>query len=178
MTEDQRQWYAIRSKPRKEDFLFQQLVSRNIEAFYPKIRVKPVNPRSRRWVPYFPGYMFVHINLEKTGIRPMNRIPGSIGLVMFGQRVPALPEAALAVIKVQVAAMSDSEGRGRPEYRHGSQIKIIHGSFKGYEALFDAQLQGQDRVRVLLKMLSDRLVAVELESDAITLLSPDKKSPQ
>ncbi len=169
MSEDQRHWYAIRSKPNKEDFLYRQLISRDITAFYPRIRAKPVNPRARKWVPYFPGYLFVHVNLDETGVRPMNRIPGSIGLVMFGHYVPIVPEAVLAVIKRQIDATTDERGRLLPDISPGSQIKVVGGSFKGYEAIFDARLQGHDRVRVLLKMLSDRLVAVELESDDIEL---------
>jgi hypothetical protein len=52
-------WYAVRSKPRKEDILSRQLRAQGFEVFYPRVRVHRVNPRARKLEPYFPGYMFV-----------------------------------------------------------------------------------------------------------------------
>ena len=52
------QWYAMQTKVHKEALVCQQLEQRGIEIFYPKLRVKPVNPRSRKERPYFPGYIF------------------------------------------------------------------------------------------------------------------------
>ncbi|NTW09679.1 MAG: hypothetical protein HGA28_08960, partial [Anaerolineaceae bacterium] len=39
-------WYAIRSKPNKEDFLAGQLQAHGVEVFFPVLRVTPVNPRA------------------------------------------------------------------------------------------------------------------------------------
>ena len=60
-------WYALRSKPCKEDILWRQVGLRGFECFYPRLRVKPVNPRSRKIRPYFPGYMFVRADLSEAG---------------------------------------------------------------------------------------------------------------
>ena len=57
-------WYVIHSKPRKENQVYSQLQARAIETFYPTIRVKPVNPRSAKIRPYFPGYLFVRVDLD------------------------------------------------------------------------------------------------------------------
>ena len=38
--------------------------SQDYEVFYPCLRIHPVNPRSRKIVPYFPGYLFVEADLE------------------------------------------------------------------------------------------------------------------
>ncbi len=68
-------WYAIRSKPRKEEPLWGQLLAGEIETFYPRLRVRPINPRSRKVVPYFPGYMFVNADLEDVGASTFNYMP-------------------------------------------------------------------------------------------------------
>jgi len=39
-------WYVLQSKPQKENLLYNQLYLRKIEAYYPCLQVKPVNPRS------------------------------------------------------------------------------------------------------------------------------------
>ena len=42
-------WYAMRSKPRKEDALWRQLRAQGFEVFHPRVRVHRVNPdRDRR----------------------------------------------------------------------------------------------------------------------------------
>jgi len=66
------QWYALRSKPHKEEAVLHQVVTRGYEVFYPRLRVKPVNPRARKIQPYFPGYMFIHVDLEEAGLSTFN----------------------------------------------------------------------------------------------------------
>ena len=56
------QWYALRSKPNKEGPLWREVHAQGFEVFYPEIRVQPVNPRSRKVRPDFPGYMVDAIN--------------------------------------------------------------------------------------------------------------------
>jgi transcriptional antiterminator RfaH len=56
------QWYALCSKPNKEGPLWWEVHAQGFEVFYPEIRVQPVNPRSRKVRPDFPGYMVDAIN--------------------------------------------------------------------------------------------------------------------
>ena len=72
-------WYAINSHPHKEDALYRQVQSQGIEAFYPCVRVNPVNPRSKKIRPYFPGYLFVHVDLEATGDSLFQWLPHARG---------------------------------------------------------------------------------------------------
>jgi len=57
-------WYTLHSKPNQELLLWNQLQLREVESYFPRLVRKPVNPRSRRWAPYFPGYLFIHVDLE------------------------------------------------------------------------------------------------------------------
>ena len=90
-------WYALRSKPRKEEVLWRQLLAREIEVFFPRIRVHPVNPRSRKLRPYFPGYMFVQVDIEAVGASKFNWMPFAIGLVSFDGE-PAVVVAGVVVV--------------------------------------------------------------------------------
>ena len=62
----------MRSKPNKEMPLWHEIRARGVECFYPYLRVEPVNPRCRTIQPYFPGYLFVHADLEQIGFSPCN----------------------------------------------------------------------------------------------------------
>ena len=167
MGENSAKWYAIRSKPHNEEFLYQQLITREIEAYYPTIQVKPVNPRARTEIPYFPGYMFIHLDISKMGIRALNRIPGSIGLVQFGDNVPCVPEKVLEGIQHSLQKMAQLDVNGAIKHLQGEEVRVTQGPLKGYSAIFDSYLHGNERVKVLLEMLSDRKVALELGSNDI-----------
>jgi len=82
------EWYALRSKLNKEDFLLDQLLIRKVEAYYPPIQIKPVNPRSRNIRAYFPGYLFVNVDLEQIGASNLVWIPGASSLVCFDGDLP------------------------------------------------------------------------------------------
>ncbi len=92
-------WYAMRSKPNKEMALSRELSARKVEVFYPQLRVHPVNSRSRTVRPYFPGYLFVHVDLEQIGFSELHWVPFSLGLLTFGGELPVVPETLIQGIR-------------------------------------------------------------------------------
>ncbi|HQM55596.1 MAG TPA: transcription termination/antitermination NusG family protein, partial [Anaerolineaceae bacterium] len=85
-------WYVMRSKPNREEFLARELESRNVEYYYPRLRVNPVNPRARRFKPYFPGYLFIHLDLEQVNVLSLEHVPGAANLVSFGGEFSHVPD--------------------------------------------------------------------------------------
>ena len=54
-------------------------------------------------------------------------------------------------------------------FQHGDKITIKDGPFRDYEAIFDTQISGKERVKVLLKLLGDRRqIPIELSINQIT----------
>ena len=160
-------WYALRSKPRKEEVLWQQLLAREVEVYFPRIRVHPVNPRSRKLRPYFPGYMFVQVDLEEVGLSFFKWMPHAIGLVSF-DAVPAdVPEPLIHEVRKRVDEIAAAGGEFYDGLKKGDPVRISSGPFAGYEAIFDMRLPGDERVRVLIQMLSDRNLPVELKSGQV-----------
>lgn len=160
-------WYVIRCKPRKEDFLAEQMQIRRIDIFNPRVRVQVVNPRARKIKPYFPGYMFVYLDLEKTGTFSMQYIPGAAGLVSFGGEVADVPDGLIHAIQQRVEEINNAGGELFDVLKMGETVVIHSGPFAGYEAIFDARLPGSDRVRVLLKLLKNRQLLVDLPAGQI-----------
>jgi transcriptional antiterminator RfaH len=162
------QWYALRSKPRKEDIVWRQLRGEELEVFYPRIRVNPVNPRSRKIKPYFPGYMFVYVDLEQTGMSRFQWMPHTLGLVSFGGEPAHVPENLIFELRKRVAEIADAGGELFAGLKPGDPVRISSGPFQGYEAIFDMRLPGSERVRVLLELLtSKRRVPIELSTSSI-----------
>jgi transcriptional antiterminator RfaH len=161
-------WYALRSKSRKEDAVFRQLQSQGHEVFYPCLRVHPVNPRSRKIVPYFPGYLFVEIDLEQSGVSVFQWMPHTLGLVSFGGEPSIVPENLILAIQKRVDEINAAGGEIFDGLKPGDAVWINEGPFHGYEAIFDGRLPGSERVRVLLEFLGNRRkVPVVLEASQI-----------
>jgi transcriptional antiterminator RfaH len=160
-------WYVVRSKPRKEEFLAEQLQIRRIELYNPRIRVQAVNPRARKSKSYFPGYVFVNLDLEKTGKFSMQFIPGAASLVSFGGEAAEVPDGLLHAIQHRVDEINAAGGELFEVLKMGEPVMIHSGLFAGYEAIFDARLPGTERVRVLLKLLKNRQMPVDLPAGQV-----------
>jgi transcription antitermination factor NusG len=161
------EWYVLHSKPHKEELLAEQLELRRIETFYPRIRVQVVNPRARKIRPYFPGYVFMHVDLDKMGLSALHYMPGSAGLIMFGGTPANVPDGLIHAIRQRVDEINIVGGELFDTLRSGDAVVIHSGPFAGYEAIFDARLPGPERVRVLLKLLRNRQMPVDLPAGQI-----------
>jgi transcriptional antiterminator RfaH len=162
-------WYVLRSKPRKENVVWEQVCAKKIEGYYPRIRVNPVNPRSRKIRPYFPGYLFVHVDLDDVGLSTLNWMPHTLGLVSFDGVPAPVPDNFVHALRKKLAEINEAGGEIFDGLKQGDPIRIEDGPFAGYEALFDARLTGRERVRVLLQMLGDeRIVSVEVHVSQIS----------
>jgi len=129
-------WYAMRSKPLKEDMVWGQLNAHGVESFYPRLRVHPINPRSRKIKPYFPGYLFVRVDLETTGISYYKWMPNTLGLVSFGGEPAIVPDNLIYELRKRIKEINDSGGEIFDGLKSGDKIRIQAGPFEGYEAIF------------------------------------------
>ena len=160
-------WYALRSKSQKEEILSDQVAKRGYEVFYPRVKVCPINPRARRIRPFFPGYVFVHVNIEEVGLSCFRWMPYSLGLVSFGGEPAYIPDSALVSIRRHVEALNGRREFESDNLSKGDMVRIIDGPLVGYEAIFDARMSGSERVRVLLTFISGRGAQVQLARRSI-----------
>ena len=168
-------WYALRSKPRKEDVVWRQCHDQGVEVFYPRLRVQPVNPRARKVKAYFPGYLFVHIDLEAIGLSAFQWMPHSVGLVVFGGEPSPVPDNLIQAIRQRVEEIAAAGGEVFDGLKKGDKVLISYGPFDGYEAIFDTRLPGSERVRVLLELLNNqRQISIELDASNIHQKNRDK----
>ena len=162
-----RKWYVLRSKPNKEMILWRELSARSLECFYPRLYVRPVDSRSRTVRPYFPGYLFLKVELENVGISAFQWMPFSSGLLAFDGAPATVPPHLVEAIRRHVDEINAAGGAQIAGLQRGETVVIQGGPFEGHEAIFDARLPGRERVRVLLKLLQRRAVPVELPAHQI-----------
>lgn len=155
-------WYTVHSKPNQELLLWNQLQQREVESYFPRLRRKPVNPRARREVPYFPGYMFIRVDLESFPFSRIAWLPGMQRLVAFGGQPAWLMDEVLEAIRRQVEVANQVAQDPLAGLQPGDLVRITSGPFAGYEAIFDTRINGAERVRVLLKLLQRQQVSLEV----------------
>jgi len=155
-------WYAMRSKPNKEDFLAEQIDAYGIKVYYPRIHVATVNPRARKIRPFFPGYLFVQVDLEVVNLSVLNWMPGAANLVSFDGVPASVPDTLIVALRRKLEHLNLSKKALTDGLKHGESVIVQEGPFAGYEAIFDTHISGRDRVRVLLGFLQKRQVPLEL----------------
>jgi transcription antitermination factor NusG len=160
-------WYALRSKVHREHALWKEAEARGYEMYYPRLHVNPVNPRARRVIPYFPGYMFIHLDLEHVGRTVIDRMPFSIGLVSFGGEAAVVPDALIHGLIKHLESLPQNSLPGKRSFQYGDPVLISSGPFEGYEAIFDTRVSGRERVKVLVELLTGRFIRLDVSRDEI-----------
>lgn len=157
-------WYVLRSKPHKEVVVWKQVQSQGLETYFPRLQQKSARGRVK---PYFPGYLFVRADLDDVGQSALQWMPHTLGLVSFGSIPAPVPADMIEGIRQHVEMLNRRGEYLLPNVKAGDPVEIRSGPFAGYHAIFDARLSASDRVRVLLKMLNDRYVAMELHASQV-----------
>jgi transcriptional antiterminator RfaH len=149
-----------------------QLSIHRIEFYYPTIQSRPVNPRSRKITPFFPGYLFVHLDLESTNTAVLKWIPGTVGLVKFDNNPAHVPDGIIAAIRHRVQKLGCSVNSDF-HFESGEAVRVMEGPFAGLRGVFDLNIPGNKRARILLEVLSECYKPVKLP---IRYIRPIKQS--
>lgn len=157
-------WYALHVKPHKEGPVYRLLQAEDVKVYYPVLKVEPVNPRSRKERPFFPGYMFVNLDLDEEGKNALRWTEGVYGLVRYGGEPAPVPQSLINEVERRLETLQAKGTFDTRQLRKGERVKIINGALEGYEAIFDVHLSGKDRVQVLLAYLNQPLKRLQLDS--------------
>jgi transcriptional antiterminator RfaH len=94
-------------------------------------------------------------------------MPFSQGLVSFGGEPAPVPDALISALKKRIQEIREKGVFHNNQFEPGTPLRVIDGPFQGYKAIFDTQLDGHERVRILLQMLNNRRVPVEMHAGQI-----------
>ena len=157
----------MKIKPHKERSVCRLLGARELKVYFPTIAVEPKNPRAAKERAYFPGYLFVNVDLADLGENALRWTPGTRGLVRFGGEPAVVPEGLIQELRRRLAELETIRERWPKDLKKGDRIRIVNGPFKGYEAIFDAHVSGKDRIQVLLAFLSRCVQRVKLGAEDV-----------
>jgi transcriptional antiterminator RfaH len=145
-------WYAVQSQPRREQLALLHLARQGFEAFCPMVsRVGKVGraPRPAQ-TPFFPGYLFVRLDLEQQRWRSINGTIGVMRLVAFGSggRPAPLPEGFVE----RLQELDRGGALPADELKAGDRVRVIGGPLDDVCGVLEAS-SGQERVTILLTLL-------------------------
>jgi transcriptional antiterminator RfaH len=158
-------WYAIYTKPAREDFVSFRLQTIGIDVLNPKIRTKKY--RKNRLVEVveslFPCYLFARFEKEKythlitytTGVR---YVVGKSNPVMVQDEIVFAMQERMGLDNIIIM---------EPEkFQAGDHVRILEGPFRDFYGIFEREVKGPERVMILLDALNCR---IELDGSLLAI---------
>jgi transcription elongation factor/antiterminator RfaH len=159
-------WYAIYTQCRHEARVETRLQQQGLEVFLPRIATLS-RRRSRRLpinVPLFPGYLFIHTDLDTSTYHEILKTPGVVRLLGFRGSPTPVPEETIHSVKAIVDC--GQPVHPYPYLKAGALVQVLEGPLAGTIGVI---LERKDKKRRLIISveLFQRSVAVELDDDTV-----------
>jgi transcriptional antiterminator RfaH len=153
-----RDWAVVNTHPHREPVARDHLRRQGFDVYCPLMRRRRTHARRVENVlrPLFPGYLFVHVEVESMRWRPILSTVGVRALVRFGDRLALLDEAFLQNLRAR--EVDGAIARPAMPYRVGQQVRLDGGPFDGVVATI-LSLDEKDRLVVLMDLLQRRVPA-------------------
>ena len=152
-------WYVVQCLAHRESAAASHLCNQKYRVFFPRRRKIRRHARKTEsvLVPFFPGYLFVSLDISRDRWRSVNGTYGVAKLVMQGDYPVPVPVGVVEALRLSSDESSVLEWR--PEIRPGDAVRVIAGPFSDMIGQLE-RLDGAGRVRVLLEILGGQVPTV------------------
>jgi transcription antitermination factor NusG len=147
-------WHVLCCKPHKEQVILRQLQHMGYEAYFPCF-ISPSNKMgSFELRPYFPGYLFVKVDLKMVGLSTFQWMPNTEGLVCFESKPAFVPDPLVRAVRRHVDQLNLIQvSRSQGGDGNWEQLAEPESENAGYDGLFDRSLTSAERINSLLHLL-------------------------
>ena len=159
-------WYALHTRSRFEQKVYDGLCGKSLEAFLPKVQVmsRRKDRRKKILVPLIPGYVFVRSPLDAEEYHRIIKTVGVVRIVSVkGRPVPADDQE---ISSLMILDGTDRTVQNRAYMRKGDRVMIMDGPLKGLTGFYLRPKGKTDRVVVSVELLQ-RSLEVEIEDWAL-----------
>jgi transcription elongation factor/antiterminator RfaH len=157
-------WYVVHTQPHREVRAEGQLCAQHFRTFLPRCLKTVRHARRLRstLAPFFPGYLFVALDLERDRWRSVNGTFGVTRLVMAAEAPAPVPPGAVE----SLAAACGADGCLQPTaFAVGDSVRVRAGPFTDLVGRL-VRMDGGGRVQILLQLLGGE-VPVSIEREAL-----------
>jgi len=146
-------WYVLSCTPRKERVIFHQLRDRGFDVYYPYLILRTGDPNTLKIEPYFPGYLFVKVDLTEVALSTLQWMPMTDGLITIAGKPALVPDRIIRAIHRNLKS-ANSRILGMPEELDLSEAWAEEADASQENTLLlDQGASAGDRSRELLKIL-------------------------
>lgn len=172
MSEKDKNWYVIQTKPKHEEVVAGQLIRIKMEILSPKIwgyvRTRS-GGQTQSIRPLFPGYIFIAADLKQPELFRLVRYTRGVNKVLTDGETP-LPLEASVITLIHSRMGPDGIIKLIPSLKEGDTIRVRYGFLRDLEGILERPSSDGERVVVLLKLLQKQ-VKVTLPVSQIEKLS-------
>lgn len=170
------EWYALHTKAYAEQTTARELHKHGIETYVPQISAK-VGKSAEKRVAFFPGYLFMNVDLNATNASNWRWASGVRHIVSYGETPVVIPEEIILHIRrglhEREAATAAQQGL---KFRKGDQVRIGDGPFGDMLAIFEGHVSASERVTVLMEFLG-QLSRIRVDIDSLELVGDGNQRP-
>ena len=158
-----RKWYALWAHSHFEQLVYQQLVAKGFQMFFPTIEVWSMRGgiRTLTRVPMFSSYLFLRHTMDHASYVEARKVRGLVRILGEGwDRLTVIPDAEIHAIQQVVEAKLPA--LRHPYLREGQRVRIARGPLAGVEGILVQAKPGKGLL-VLSIELFQRSIAVEVD---------------
>ena len=170
MNQNLAKWYAVHTRSRFEQKVYDGLCGKSIETLLPKMQVmsRRRDRRKKILVPLLPGYVFVQTDLN---VEEYWDIIKTVGVVrMVGFHSSPVPVKEEEISSLMILNGTDRTVQNRRYMNKGDRVMIMEGPLKGLAGFYLRHKGQADKVVVSVELLHRSLV-VEIEDWALEKIS-------
>jgi transcriptional antiterminator RfaH len=144
-----KRWYVVATKPRNEERAANNLEQGQIEVLAPKLKIRRFKEGQFHYVvePMFPGYIFVKFH-PVDEFRLVKYTRGIKTIVNFAGRIVPIRDELIEFIRSKLEEGVATVQQRR--FQEGEKVLIKDGPFKNLCGVFERELDGKERVAILL----------------------------
>lgn len=160
-------WVAVCLKPNQSNKAEANLIQQGFNFLCPRIKVtkRQKNKFINKIELFFPGYLFVEIDIDSGDVRKVQSTYGVSNIIKFGSQIGVVPEAFICGLQ----SSSDFKNSIHTDTLiPGQQVKILKGPFAGLIGKL-SQVDSSTRVRCLFNLMSGNINASVLKEDLISV---------
>ena len=167
MTQTAERWHVVQTHVNGETRAALNLLRQGYEIYLPRYLKRRRHARKIDFVarPFFPGYLFVTVDMAVQRWRSIQSTVGVSHLVTVGNEPAVLPEGIVAALKAREDAKGFVRMAASRKFVPGDKVRVLAGVFKDSAGIFDGVAEN-DRISILLEMLGGK-IRVHLDPDLI-----------
>lgn len=156
------EWYAVKTKSRHEQKVYENLINKQINTFYPTMEVwsRRKDRRKKIRASLFPGYLFVNCVLTDDNWFTISNIKGVASLVGVLDRATPIPQEQIDSIHVLLE--SGLPVNPHPYLKEGERVEVVDGPLKGATGIYIKPDKKKRKLIVNVDILG-RAVEVDIE---------------